>query len=135
MGLLDFLFGANLTSMDARTIAHGVEMGINNAELSRILYHEHLREAAEKHNRKISPVISAAREYEKSFLLVNNEINRSYGYLPFNPMMAPQRMNDEQRQKAYETIENLTASGRIPPAHAERMTKYLNDMLGKEPSP
>ena len=134
MGLIDYLFGANLTSMDEDTIARGVEMGMINAEYSRLNSQQRLVERAERHNRDIAPTINEAREYEKSFLLVNNTINRSFGYrLMFNPMMAPTQLNHEQKQRAYEVIEDLAASGKIRAVHANRMKIYLNDMLGKNP--
>lgn len=133
MRLFDYLFGANLTSMDEGTIARGVEMGVFNAEYSGLTCQQRLIERVERHNRDIAPTISAAREYEKSFMLVNNTVNRSYGYrLMFNPMMEPLRMNDEQRQRAYGTIEHLTNSGLIPASHAEKMKKYLNNYLHVE---
>lgn len=134
MGFLDFLFGANLTAMDESSIARGVQMGVSCAEYSRLRSRQRQIEEVETHNRDIAPTISAARKYEKSFLLVNNEINRSFGYLRFNPMMAPNQMNDEQRQRAFDTIADLTASGKIPITHADRLKKYLNDMLGNKPS-
>ena len=132
MGFLDYLFEANLTAMDENTIARGVQMGVSNAELVRERSRLWQIQQIEKHNKDIAPTISAAREYEKSFMLVNNTVNRSYGYrLMFNPMMTPLQMNDEQRQRVYETIADLTASGKIPESHAERMNKYLNDIFGK----
>ena len=136
MGLLDLLFGANLTAMDENTIARGVQMGVSNAELARAMSRQRQIEKVEKHNRDIAPTISVAREFEKSFMLVNNTVLRSYGYkLMFNPMKAPQQMNDEQKQRVFETIADLTANGSITMAHAERMKKYLNDTLEKWRSP
>ena len=132
MGLFDYLFGNNLTAMDENTIARGVQLGVSYAELARAMSRQRQIEKVEKHNWDIAPAISAAREYEKSFMLVNNTVNRSCGYrLMFNPMMTPLQMNDEQRQRVYETIADLTASRKIPASHAERMNKYLNDIFGK----
>ncbi len=132
MGLFKYLFGFNLTAMDENSIARGVQLGMTNAE--RVRERSRLRQIQkiEKHNKDIAPTISAAREYEKSFMLVNNTVNRSYGYrLMFNPMMQPLRMNEEQRQRTYDTIADLTANGSITAEHAERMTKYLNDILAE----
>jgi hypothetical protein len=131
MGLFNDLFGFNITSMDENSIARAVQMGVSNVELARAVSRQRQIEKVEKHNKDIAPTISEAREYEKSFMLVNNTVNRSYGYkLMFHPMMEPLRMNDEQKQRLFDTIADLTVSGSIPAAHAERMKKYLKDMLG-----
>jgi hypothetical protein len=131
MGFFDRLFRANLSFWDERAIGRGIVYASSMKDAFNRGWASIMREDEERRRKEREPKLALAREYDKSFQLVNRDAGQIFGGVDKNPMIKPLLLTANQRKTLVGLIDEYATNGRIKYSHAMRMKEYLEWMFAK----